>query len=132
MGDSNTNTTINSAATEQETDDFINNMTNRELFCLYAVDLLTKKGVTDLDNPEGEDMIVDLVERIEAFISQELFFALPEDKILEMADEDSNIEELPLDEIMQKFNDAGVDVDLVVKNSLDKFSELYLSAGEDA
>ena len=129
MGDFNDNTNTNAAATGQNTDDLINNLSSEEVFCLYAVDLLNKKGFTDLNNPEGENMIVDLVERMEAFISQELFFALPEDKVLEMSEEDND--NLSLGEIIKKFNDAGVDVDAVIKGALDKFSALYLGTGEE-
>ena len=132
MGDSNINDTANAVLTEQEIDEAIKGMSNEELYCVFAVNLLAEKGYTKLDNPEGEKMIAELVPRIEAFVTQELFFALPDRQMQELEGL-MNLEAASPAEVQKIYKDAGLDMDKIVTDALDKFRDMYLGndGGED-
>ena len=132
MGDSNDNTTSSAPAmTEQELDEVISNMTNEEIYCLFAVNLLAEKGYTDLQTPEGQEMILELVPRIEAFITQELYLALPEKQTKEL-DGLINLEAASPEELQKLYDDANINMDDVVSGAMEKFREIYLNGEEEA
>jgi hypothetical protein len=125
MGDSNINDTANAVLTEQEIDEAIKGMSNEELYCVFAVNLLAERGYTNVNNPEGEKLIAELVPRIEAFVTQELFFALP-DKQLKELEGLMNLEVASPEEIQRLYKEAGIDMDEVVSKALDDFRDMYL------
>lgn len=125
MGDSNNNTTVNPVLSEQEIDEAIKGMSNEELYCVFAVNLLAEKGYTDLDNPQGEKMIAELVPRIEAYVTQELYFSLP-DKQMKELEGLMNLEAASPEEIRKLYTDAGLDMDKIVVEALEGFKEMYL------
>jgi hypothetical protein len=128
MGDSNINTADDVVLAEKQLDETIANMSSEEIYVLFAVNLLAEKGYTNLNNPEGDKMIAELVPRIETFVTQELYFALPDKQATEL-DGLMNLEAASPEEVQKLYADAGVDMNEVVSKALDKFRELYL--GDD-
>lgn len=126
MGDSNINTADDVVLAEKQLDETIANMSSEEIYVLFAVNLLAEKGYTDLNNPEGDKMIAELVPRIETFVTQELYFALPDKQATEL-DGLMNLEAASPEEVQKLYADAGVDMNEVVSKALDKFRDLYLS-----
>ncbi len=128
MGDSNINTADDVVLAEKQLDETIANMSSEEIYVLFAVNLLAEKGYTNLNNPEGDKMIAELVPRIETFVTQELYFALPDKQATEL-DGLMNLEAASPEEVQKLYADAGVDMNEVVSKALDKFRDLYL--GDD-
>lgn len=126
MGDSNINTADDVVLAEKQLDETIANMSSEEIYVLFAVNLLAEKGYTNLNNPEGDKMIAELVPRIETFVTQELYFALPDKQATEL-DGLMNLEAASPEEVQKLYADAGVDMNEVVSKALDKFRDLYLS-----
>jgi hypothetical protein len=125
MGDSNSNVTTDAVLSEQELDAAIQGMSNEEIYCVFAANLLAEKGYADLDNPEGKKMIAELVPRIEAYVTQELYFSLP-DKQLKELEGLMNLEVASGDETQKLYKDAGLDMDTIVSNALEKFRDMFL------
>ena len=126
MGDSNINTADDVVLAEKQLDETIANMSSEEIYVLFAVNLLAEKGYTNLNNPECDKMIAELVPRIETFVTQELYFALPDKQATEL-DGLMNLEAASPEEVQKLYADAGVDMNEVVSKALDKFRDLYLS-----
>ncbi len=129
MGDSNINAADDAVLkAEQQIDETIKDMSSEELYVLFAVNLLAEKGYTNLNNPDGDKMIAELVPRIETFVTQELYFALPDKQAAEL-DGLMKLEVASADEVQKLYADAGIDMNEVVSKALDKFRDLYL--GDD-
>jgi len=129
MGDSNINAADDVVLkAEQQIDETIKDMSSEELYVLFAVNLLAEKGYTNLNNPDGDKMIAELVPRIETFVTQELYFALPDKQAAEL-DGLMKLEVASADEVQKLYADAGIDMNEVVSKALDKFRDLYL--GDD-
>lgn len=129
MGDSNINAADDAVLkAEQQIDETIKDMSSEELYVLFAVNLLAEKGYTNLNNPDGDKMIAELVPRIETFVTQELYFALPDKQAAEL-DGLMKLEVASADEVQKLYADAGIDMNEVVSKALNKFRDLYL--GDD-
>lgn len=129
MGDSNINTASDAVLTEEIVDDVMKDMSNEELYVMFAANLLAEKGYKDLNNPEGDKMIAELVPRIETFVTQELYFALPDKQAAEL-DGLMKLEVASADEVKKLYADAGLDMDEIVAKALNEFRDMYLGLGE--
>lgn len=130
MGDSNINPADDTvlAAQEQELDDAIKGMSNEELYCAFALSLLDEKGFADLEPLEQQKMVTELVPRIEAFVTQELYFALPDEQSSKL-DQMVDLDGASAEQVQQLYQEAGVDMGEVISKALDDFRDLYL--GDD-
>lgn len=120
---------LNDTLTDEEYNKIVSGLSNEDAYRIFAINLLVEGGNIDLDNPEGEEMIDQIVMRLEAFVSQELMMALP-DRQSEELDGLINLNQASTEEIEKLFKDAGLDTKEIIGKALDKFRRIYLGLEE--
>lgn len=123
-------TTNASDISDEELKATLEGMSKEEVLAIFAKGLLVEKGLTDLDADTEADMINDLVQRLVFFVNEAIVEALPEEKRKELnvLVEADNVTEESMDEIIRS---AGIDIDEVTREAMEKFREIYLGDGEN-
>ena len=109
----------------EEFTELLSQLSNRDIYRIFAVNLLFEQGYTQIDNAEGEVMVDKIVERLEVFVNQELALALPEeqsDKLDDMIEDDTATPEA----IAALYKEAGLDMSELTGLALEKFRKIYL------
>lgn len=90
--------------------------------------LITDKGVSGLTDEVRAELRTDLTQRLMDQIDRAVINALPEEKAIELSEklDDENFGD---DQINDFVRDSGVDVQRISLETMLKFRELYLGAG---
>ena len=90
--------------------------------------LITDKGVSGLTDEVRAELRKDLMQRLADQIDRAVINALPEDKAIELSErlDDENFGD---DQVNDFIRDSGVDIQRISLETMVKFRELYLGAG---
>ncbi|MFV0485001.1 MAG: hypothetical protein ACK5MU_02100 [Candidatus Saccharimonadales bacterium] len=90
--------------------------------------LITDKGVSGLTDEVRTELRADLTQRLVDQIDRAVINALPEDKAIELSEklDDDNFGD---DQVNDFIRDSGVDVQKISLETMLRFRELYLGAG---
>lgn len=90
--------------------------------------LITDKGVSGLTDEVRAELRTDLTQRLVDQIDRSVINALPEDKAIELSEklDDDNFGDEQINEFI---SNSGVDIQRISLETMVKFRELYLGAG---
>ena len=90
--------------------------------------LITDKGVSGLTDEVRAELRKDLLQRLADQIDRAVINALPEDKAIELSEKIDD-ESFGDDQINEFISNSGVDIQRISLETMVKFRELYLGAG---
>lgn len=90
--------------------------------------LITDKGISGLTDEVRAELRTDLMQRLMDQVDRAVINALPEEKAIELSEkvDDENFGD---DEVNEFIRNSGVDVQRISLETMLKFRELYLGAG---
>ncbi len=117
-------------ADDSNIDEIIKNMSNEEILRAFANGLLVEKGLSKVEPDVREQMVNDLLERINAFIDRAVLESLPAEKLEEldkMLDAGTATEE----KIAELVRVSGVNTEEMITDALAKFHDIYLGNSKE-
>lgn len=118
-------------ANSPDVDKILQNMSNEEILRAFAEGLLIEKGLGEMEPEVKEEMVEDLLERINAFIDRAALESLPAEKLEEldqMIDGNTATEE----NVAELIKNFGVNTDEMVAKALEKFRDVYLGQVQES
>lgn len=118
-----------SQADASDIDGILQNMSNEEILRAFAEGLLIEKGLGEMEPEVKEEMVEDLLERINAFVDRAALESLPPEKLEELNRMIDNDTATP-DNVAELIKNSGQNTDEMVAKALEKFRDVYL--GQEA
>ena len=126
----NDNDTNEQAEFEAEFKKALEGKTNDEIIELFIEGLLLEKWQDEDISDVHDDLAEDLTNRLNLKLNENLVNALPASKVVELDDMIERGEASP-ENVRDLLMQAGVDVDELMKNTMDEFRNEYLAEGTD-
>ena len=103
----------------------LEDLSEEELIYLFVEQLMIDKGMADLDEALKNEVRDDLTKSLLFQVNRAILMALPDEDYKILGDQlDSG--EATMETVQEAVKAAGVDVDKVVRETMEKFREIYL------
>lgn len=117
-------------AVTPDADKILQNMSNEEILRAFAEGLLIEKGLGEMEPEVKEEMVEDLLERINAFVDRAALESLPQEKLEEL-DQMIDNNTATAENVAELIKTSGQNTDEMVAKALEKFRDIYLGNSQE-